>query len=1056
MKQLSLRYVCLSWALSLCLAWLLALPLAAQTLDMAKLHGLKARSVGPAGVSGRITAIDVVLKKPDVIYIGSASGGLWKSTSGGITWKPIFDEQPVASIGAISIYQKNPDVIYVGTGEGNPRNSQNSGNGVYKTEDGGNTWQYLGLPNSRQIHRIFVHPDNPDVVYAGVQGSAFGDHPERGVYKTTDGGKNWTQILKPDNNSTGVGEMVVDPTNPDKIIVNLWDFHRDAWIFRSGGKGSGLHITHNGGKTWKKLTPEDGIPEGDLGRCGLAIAANQPNIIYALIEAKKNALYKSEDGGVKWTKVSERNIGNRPFYYAEIYVDPKNENRIYNLYSEVTVSEDGGRTFRPLLDQQIHSDHHAWWIHPQNSDYIINGNDGGLAISRDQGKTWFFPENLPLSQFYHINVDMATPYKVYGGMQDNGSWSGPSAVWRRGGIANHAWEETSFGDGFDVLPDRSDERFGYSMSQGGNLVRYDLASGDTKFLKPQHPNGTTLRFNWNAAIAADPFDAKSVYYGSQFVHKSTNRGNTWEVISPDLTTNDTSKQKQLQSGGLTLDVTAAENHTTILAIAPSPVKAGVIWAGTDDGNLQVTTDGGKNWTNVTKNLKGVPANTWIPQIHPSAYNEGEAFVVLDNHRRNDWNCYVYRTKDFGKTWEKITNDPKITGFALSFVQDPKEPNLMFLGTEFGLFASVDAAKTWTKWTVGYPHNVSTHDMVIHPREQDLVIGTFGRSVYIIDDLRPLRELAKKGVATLDKPLRVFDIPDAVQANFRFPAGMHDFIADNIYMGDNKPDGAIISFVMNPADAKKKTDTVKVEILAANGEVIRTFRAGGKPGLNRTVWNFGRKGVRFPGQPKPLNPNAPEPGGGEALPGTYLVRISYGTHKDSAQVKVLPDPRTAVNAEAIAAREKVRHEMMKKVGMATEAADRLRAAQDKVGLLARQLGSREDDKAKALKKQNEAMRKKLKDLLKAINGGDDDLQGIVRRPDALSAVLSEAMNYLRSNDGMPGSTEMAALKKVDESMKKLIGEVNAFFGKDWEEYKKSVTETAITTFEELKPISLEGE
>lgn len=1021
----------------------------AQTLNMEKLHGLKARSIGPAGVSGRITAIDVVLRNPNVIYIGSASGGLWKSTSGGINWQPIFDEQPVASIGAIAIYQKNPDVIWVATGEGNPRNSQNFGNGVYRSNDGGKSWTHLGLENTRNIHRIFVHPDNPDVCYVGVQGPAYGFSMERGVWKTTDGGKTWQHILKPDNNTTGVGEMVMDPHNPDKFIVNMWDFHRDAWFFRSGGPGSGLHITMDGGKTWKKLGTEDGLPEGTLGKMGFAIARSRPNVVYAIIESKKNALYRSDDGGFKWTRVTDRNIGNRPFYYAEIYVDPTNENRIYNLYSEVTLSEDGGRTFRNLLSDQIHSDHHAWWIHPNDPDYIIDGNDGGLAISRDRGKTWFFPDNLPLSQFYHINVDMSIPYKVYGGMQDNGSWAGPSQVWRMGGIRNHEWEETSFGDGFDVLPDRSNNRYGYSMSQGGNLVRYDLVSGATKFVRPQHPDSkVALRYNWNAAIAPDPFDDKTIYYGSQFVHKSTSRGDSWEVISPDLTTNDTSKQKQTESGGLTYDVTAAENHCTIIAIAPSAVKKGVIWVGTDDGNVQVTTDGGATWTNVIKNIKGVPANTWVPQIQTSPTNEAEAVVVFDNHRRDDWNCYVFRTKDYGKTWERIA--PNVKGYALSFVYDLQEPNLMFLGTEFGLYVTVDGGKNWTKWTQGYPHNVSTHDMVIHPREHDLVVGTFGRSAYIIDDIRPLRAMAKEGIATLDKPLDVFEIPDAYMAHYRFPAGMHEFTPDNIYTGENRQRGAMISFVMNPKDAKTKTDTVKVEVVAANGEVVRTFRAGGKPGLNRIYWNFSKKGVRFPGQPKPTNPNAPEPAGGTVNPGTYMIRISYAGVKDSAKVNVLHDPRYETTPEILAAREKMQTEMMGYVSKATEVADNIRSGQDKIAQVSRLLGDRSDDKAKAIKKAGDELRKKLTDLNKKISG-DNELQGIVRRPDAVTAVIGEAMSYFRTTQGMPGANEQAVINRAVNAVNNLLTQANQIFANDWANYQKLVNEANITLVEAMPQV-----
>ncbi|TAE90190.1 MAG: hypothetical protein EAZ80_13665, partial [Runella slithyformis] len=399
---------------------------------------------------------------------------------------------------------------------------------------------FMGLEKTSNIHRVLLHPQNPDIVYVGVQGSAWGDHPERGVFKTTDGGKTWEKVLYV-NERTGISELVIDPQNPNKLIAGMWEFHRDAWFFKSGGKGSGMYITFDGGKTWKQRTKEDGLPEGELGKMGFAIPANKPNIIYALVEAKKNGLYKSEDGGFKWTAVKTgKDVMDRPFYYCEIYADPKNENRLIKVETVVRVSEDGGKNFKDLIPyEKIHPDHHAFWIHPENPNYMIDGNDGGAAISRDGGKSWIFIDNLPLGQYYHINVDNDVPYNIYGGLQDNGSWRTPSQVWREQGIKNIYTEMLSFGDGFDVIPDLDDNRYGFSMSQGGNLVRYDILTGEGKFVKPAHPDkNVTLRFNWNAGIAQDPFSKSTIYYGSQFVHKSSDKGDSWETISPDLTTND--------------------------------------------------------------------------------------------------------------------------------------------------------------------------------------------------------------------------------------------------------------------------------------------------------------------------------------------------------------------------------------------------------------------------------------------------------------------------------------------------------------------------------------
>ncbi|MEM6297825.1 MAG: hypothetical protein AAF740_03950, partial [Bacteroidota bacterium] len=622
---------------------LLSLGTHAQKLDMELLEGMQARSIGPAGMSGRVTSIDTPTGNSDIIYIGTASGGVWKSENGGITWNPIFDEQKLLSIGAVKVVPNNPDIVWAGTGEGNPRNSQTSGSGIYRSLDGGKNWTLIGLEDTRTIHRIIIHPQNSDVVWVAATGNAWADSEARGVYKTTDGGKSWKKILYI-NERTGAADLVIDPQNPNKLFAALWEYRRWPWFFKSGGEGSGLYVTHDGGETWTERTAKDGLPQGELGRIGLAIAPSDPSRVYAYVESKKNAIYRSDDGGVKWRKMSDSdNIGGRPFYYADIYVHPTNPNTIYSLYSRVSKSEDGGRTFQEFLSYyRIHPDHHAWWIDPNNPNFMINGNDGGLNITRDGGKNWRFVENLPLAQFYHIAVDNEFPYNVYGGMQDNGSWRGPNRVFRRGGIRNSYWEELYFGDGFDAIPDPSDSRYGYAMSQGGFVGRVDFETGDSKLIRPVHPEGKELRFNWNAPIAVDPFEKTTIYFGSQYVHRSLDRGETWEIISPDLTTNDTTKQKQLESGGLTYDVTQAENYTTLVSITVSPEDNNTIWTGSDDGRLHLSQDGGENWTDLYKRLPDAPKGGWIPQVKASVHNVNEAFVVVNNYRKGDWGMYVYR------------------------------------------------------------------------------------------------------------------------------------------------------------------------------------------------------------------------------------------------------------------------------------------------------------------------------------------------------------------------------------------------------------------------------
>ncbi|MEN0003054.1 MAG: hypothetical protein AAF798_02880, partial [Bacteroidota bacterium] len=892
----------LSFTVFLCL---LGLSLMGQKLDRDLLKGLAPRSIGPAGMSGRVTAVDVNLSNPDEIYVGTASGGLWKSEGGGVAWTPIFDSLEVASIGSIAINQKNPDEIWVGTGEGNPRNSQTSGGGIYRSLDAGRTWQRMGLEKTRNIHRIIIHRDNPDIIFAGAIGYAWGDSEHRGVYRSKDGGKTWEQVLYV-SERTGAADFDVDPNNPDKLFVNMWEYRRWPWFFKSGGPNSGLYVTLDGGDTWTKRTHKDGLPKGDIGKVGIAIAPSNPDVVYALVESKKNALYRSDDGGFKWRKVADKNIGDRPFYYADMSVDPTNENRIYNVFSNVTVSEDGGKTFKTLLGwDNIHGDHHYWWIHPDNPNYMIDGNDGGLAITRDRGKTWRFVENLPLAQFYHIQVDNEYPYNVLGGMQDNGTWRGPSQAWQAGGITNARWDEIGFGDGFDVVVDHEDANMGYVMWQGGNLSTINFTTGAQAWIKPQPDpeNYTPLRFNWNAPVATDPLDPSTLFYGSQFVHRSMDRGKSWEIISPDLTTNDPEKLKQKESGGLTYDVTGAENHCTVLAIAPSPKKKGLVWIGTDDGNIQYRNDR-KEWVNVTKNLKGVAAGSWVAQIHASPFDEKEAYAVINDYRRDNWAPYLMRTRDMGKTWENLVDKKQVEGYCLSWVQDPEEKNLQFLGTEFGLYVSIDEGENWTKWATNYP-TVPTIDMKIHPREHDLVIGTFGRAAYILDDIRPLRELARQRKAIVDSELYVFPTPEAYLVSYRSYAGTR-FTGNAYYKGTDRPYGALVSFYVNEILKKDgegmaaAVDTAMVEVRAAGSEkMIRRFKTAIKKGMNRVSWGLEIDGVRMPMQPKPAVKDTLFPAGRPVLPGTYDVTIRYGTLAKTVPVNVNADPRIQFDEAAVA-------------------------------------------------------------------------------------------------------------------------------------------------------------
>jgi len=1049
---------------TLCSA-ILALSLPAQTLDLKPFKNIKPRNIGPSGMSGRITAIDVVHKEPDHIYAGSASGGVWKSESGGITWTPIFDDQAIQAIGSIAINQANPSDIWVGTGEGNPRNSQNFGLGIYRTLDGGKTWKNMGLKETKTIHRIIIHRDNPNVVYAGTQGSANGPTEERGVYRTKDGGKTWERILYV-NNQTGVADMVVDPSNPNKIIVAMWEYGRKPWTFNSGGAGSGLYITHDGGDTWERRSDADGLPKGILGRMGLAISQSKPNVIYALVEAKENALYKSTDGGKKWNVVATKNIGDRPFYYAEIYVDPQNENRLWNIFSSVSKSEDGGKTFETVIGQSsVHPDHHAFWIHPNDPNYIIDGNDGGLNISHDGGKSWRFIENIPVGQFYHVNHDMSIPYQIGGGMQDNGSWVGPSAVWQAGGIRTSQWLEVFFGDGFDLgfRPDNS--RYVYAMSQGGNLGYVDTETGKSQFIKPTAPDNTKLRFHWNSAFAQDPHNNCGVYYGSQFVHYSKDCGQSWEIISPDLTTNDTSKQKAHLSGGLTMDATSAENHTTILAIAPSAKDAKVIWVGTDDGNLQVTRDGGKTWTNVASKMPGYKAGSWIPYIEASPHNAAEAFIIVNDYRRNDWRPMLFHTTDYGQTFRKIADENKVSGFTLCVVQDPIEPKLLFLGTDQGLFLSIDKGNTWSKWTNGYP-SVPTQDMKIHPRDHDLIIATFGRAFWILDDIRPLREIARTGGKVLEQAFKVFPVPDAYQAAFKSYDGIR-FSADGMFAGENKAPGAWITmwapYVKPAAPAanakpgareEKRPDQVKLVILSSTGDTVRTFSPRIDTGMLRVYWPLNRNTVSPPSRQERQGEGGRGGfGGPQVLPGTYKVVAIWGKYKDSTTVNVKSDPRLGLKLEDLKAKDAAYRDLEKVVKKATEGFDQLKEARNTIRRVDAALVNTPDSTKQQLGKLSKVLQDSL-NALEKLYMEPEDVKGIQRNEYNINSALSRAQQYINASDGAPNQGAQRMIAQARTQTAEALTRINNFFSTKFADYRKKVEVVQYSLFKAYTPLKIE--
>ncbi|MFK7755786.1 MAG: hypothetical protein AB8B53_02515 [Flavobacteriales bacterium] len=1021
----------------------LSLNLDAQTIDTQIQETMDMRSIGPAGMSGRVTAIDAETENPEVIYIGTASGGVWKSVSGGITWKPIFDDNPVLGIGALAINQNNTDEVWVGTGEGNPRNSHTSGGGIYKSRDAGQTWEMNGLEATKNIHRVIINEQNSDVVFACAMGSIWGPNPERGVYRTKDGGDTWENILFV-NDSVGCAELIQDPTNPKKLFAAMWEYGRKPWTFNSGGAGSGLYVTYDGGDNWKLLDTENGLPQGPLGRMGLAMSAANPDVVYALIESAKTGLYKSTDGGVNWNLVSTENIGNRPFYYAEIHADPQNENVLFNLWSYFSKSIDGGKAFKIIMDYPAyHPDHHAFYIHPKNSDFMIEGNDGGLNITRDGGESWGFVRNLPLAQFYHINVDDETPYNIYGGMQDNGSWKGPGFVWHVDGIRNEDWQEILFGDGFDVVPVPGSDGLAYAMYQGGAVNRINTHTGKKLNIQPVHPDGETLRYNWNGAISIDPHNSKAVYIGSQFLHYSTDMGSSWKLLSEDLTTNDSLKQKQAESGGLTLDATQAENFTTITCITPSELKPDEIWVGTDDGRIHYTTDKGENWNEVS--IKGMPKGAWVAQIETSPVKEGEVFIAVNDYRRNNYESYLFHSKDYGKKWQNIAADESVNGYVHCIVQDKVQPELLFMGTEHGLYVSLDRGFDWTQWTENFP-SVSVIDLKIQERFGDLIIGTFGRAAYILDDITPLRELALQRQTEFTSEFTLFKPQQAYKSTFSRPRGER-FRADHYFSGKNKHNGAKFFYHLQLNDSLEKEDQkIHVAILNAEGDSLRHFKVEAKDGFNEFMWRLDAKGVRFPSRTI-VKKDEDEPGGGFLAPGIYKVAASYDGLNSETSIEVLSDPRMDFNIPenyAIGMRR-----VTKLIEEASATFEKLQRARKSL-LLSQQLleAYPEDTSLVQLLDSSKTLVKRIDKLEEWYMSPRDEV-GYEHVTVRLNSMLYDAYGLVRNPELMyeEGSNSFYALQNARERYEEAKVEIDDFLIQEYTPFRKEFEALSLSPFKD---------
>jgi photosystem II stability/assembly factor-like uncharacterized protein len=977
------------------------------------------RGIGPAVMGGRTVDIEAVEKKPSTIYAAVGPSGIWKSENAGVTWSPVFFREATVSVGDVTIAQSHPDIVWAGTGEATCRNSVTIGDGVYKSTDGGKTWTNMGLRETRHISRIIVNPGDPNIVFVAAMGHLWGPNADRGVFKTTDGGRTWKKVLYVDEN-TGCADLAMDPADSLTLYAAAYEHRRAPAYFSSGGPASGLYKTTDGGETWTKLVKD--LPEGILGRIGVAAAPSAPGVVYALIEHKEGGIWRSEDHGESWSRTADsetaRRVATRPFYYSHIRVDPTNDKVVYVQSTGFFVSMDGGQKFR-AIGAGIHSDHHALWIDPSNPLHLIAGNDGGIDISYDGGKTWLPVQNMDTSEVYQVGYDMRRPYYVYCGLQDNGSWGGPSATCDVTGIGNDDWVAIGGGDGFFTQPDPADPNTVYSNSQMNGLTRYDWRIFKNKAIRPTAGLADPpFRFNWNSPIHISPHDSRTVYTGGHVLFKSPDRGIIWETISPDLTTNDPEKQKD-SGGPITADNSGAESHCTITTIAESPLEKGLLWCGTDDGNLQLTRDGGKTWTNVIGNLKGLPRHTWCSRVEASHFDAGTAYAAFDGHRTDDYGTYLYKTADFGRTWTSIKGNLPF-GWVHVVREDPKNRNLLYAGTEFAIFASLDGGLSWFSLKNDLP-TVAVHDIAVQPRENDLIIGTHGRGVFILDNISFLQEMTPDVLAS---PVHLFA---ARPATAFYQSARRESFTKPVFAAKNPMYGLAITAYFR-AKPKEKP---RVSILDSRGEPVFEFDFSAKEGLQRDYWNLQtvpktKEGRRiapstFTAASLPL-----------VAPGEYTVELGADGQKYRTSAVVLADPRFPMTAADLASQHDALAEILavsKKMGLAITAASSIRSQLDTL-LEKPEKGSgteaSPDGSIRAFSDRFRSVEEKVvpRDLAstsmsreQALRGGPLNLQII-----SLGASIS-------GFPAAPTKTELFHLAQIKEQVESLVAEINRIIGED---------------------------
>ena len=1001
----------------------------------ATISGLAARNIGSATMSGRISAI-AGTQDPSgriLVYVGAASGGVWKSEDGGTIYKPVFDDEPVQSIGAIALDPSNASTVWVGAGEAWMRNSVSIGNGVYKSTDGGNTWANVGLPDSEHIAKILVSPKDPNTVFVCATGKLWSDSAERGLYKTTDGGKSWKLVLSGANLSTGCSSLSMDPANPRVIFAALWDFRRSGWTFRSGGasasaaSGSGLFRSADGGETWAEITAtaNAGFGHKPFGRIAVAVAPSKPARVYAFVESTMSALYVSDDGGATWQQRDKSSwMVWRPFYFANLTVDPNNPDRLFKTDGALISSEDAGKSFSTVGGfNGMHGDVHDVWINPANSQTVYAGDDGGMWYSYNGGTKWWKGGNLPVSQFYHVSVDLADPYHVYGGLQDNGSWIGDTS--HPGGITNAQWQSVYGGDGFWAFEDPSDDNYVYAEAQGGFAGRINRHTYETRDIHPllgadDLVKYKKLRFNWNTPIALSPNERGTIYMGSQFLFRSRDHGQSWARISPDLTTNDPDHQKQEESGGVTIDNSAAEMYETIFSISESPKDGKVIWAGTDDGRLQLTRDGGEQWQDVIGNVPGLPRGAWVNWIEASRFDAATAYAAFDLHTFGDVRPYVYRTRDFGKTWTALVTpaDVKtVRGYAHVIKEDLKTPNLLFLGTEFGLYISIDDGEHWAHFKGGRIPDVAVRDLAIQARDNDLVLATHGRGIWIVDDITPLRALSNELLG------QDFSIVASRPATQRLRTNGGDPTGAAVFIGDNPPDGAAISYYQR---SRHLYGRLKVEILDAKGAVVADLPASKRPGLNRVVWNMLEKPPHVPPAAQIAFAGTQ---GVRVLPGNYTLRITDNGRVYTSPLPVSIDPRATFTLADREAQYAAAKRVKKLFGNESKLMQRILSLRSDIAHAAAGLGS--DALAGKLKSLDEAVDAIRKRIVATTEGG------AITGEERLREHTDQLYGAILSWEGKPSTYQQDNIVALDAEFETIHHDFDALTAKSLPDLNKQL-------------------